>query len=122
MVIVLVPILILFPALVSGGRYPEVSIPCSVLAFVVGCGVAFFVIFNTYSDREDLPTAAQEKYGITNLEPARGANEFTFCGDDLEPASERYTWTDEEGDAVEGTIERSAEQDGKCTFTLIPNP
>lgn len=121
LIVLIVPVLIMVPVLISRGEYPVVSLPCSALIFLVGCGAAIFTIANTYGDREDLPTAAKAKYGITDLEPVRGANEFTFCQANLDSASEEYTWTDEDGEPVEGTIERSAEDDLECTFTIKPN-
>lgn len=72
--------------------------------------------------REDLATVAEEELGIVRLEPVRGGDGYRFCKPDLGETSKEYTWIDEEGDTVEGTIERSAERNGKCTFTLTPNP
>lgn len=71
--------------------------------------------------REDLATVAEEELGIVRLEPVRGGDGYRFCKPDLGETSKEYTWIDEEGDSVEGTIERSAERNGECTFTLTPN-
>lgn len=48
------------------------------------------------------------------------ADEIRPCLEDDQPETQEYTWTTMDGELIEGTLTKSAEKNGTCTYTLSP--
>lgn len=98
-------------ALVSGGVLLAVFIAIAIGVTSMNAGTA--------TAREDLTNTLSTRFEVTELAPM--TEDILVCTSGSQAEGMQYTWVNEYGENVYGSVVKSAESGGYCEYQLVPD-
>lgn len=107
----------------NGKGISELGLAAAFLIPIFGLisGIISHGVQNTSLEKEEraeVTEAIYDAYNVTELTPHDSA--FGLCAEKSEVTADSYIWVDGDGASATGTVKKSAEVDGKCSYELIP--
>lgn len=69
-------------------------------------------------ERTEVTEAIYDAYNVTELIPHDGA--FELCKEKSPATADSYIWVTTDGESETGIVKKSAEENGECSYELIP--